>query len=406
MHAQQRRSVLSITSEIPWPLDTGGRIRTYHLQNALAQAFDLTVVVPVAPDQTKRIEGLSSSHIKFVPVPVKPRNRISESVRAIHSCLTREPYVLYRRHARKQVFQKVGEVVKALHPDVIFLDHLDSYLFRHLANGARVVMDLHNIYSLIASRYAFEQHNLLARSYFQSEARLLSAVERKSLQSVHLAFTVSQQEAAYFRKCGGRSVSVVPNGVDCSRYADLPCGRSQAKPILLFLGTMSWKPNTHAASYLIHKVFPQVRQHCPEAELWIVGHDPPANIRMHNGNQGIRVTGSVSDTKPYLQEAKTLLVPLDSGGGTRLKILEAFAAGLPVISTAIGAEGIEAQPGKHLTISPREEFADTIVKFFINPHQIDAMTVPARFLVQQQYDWPNIGRKAVADVLSLVDQTK
>src|ERR1043166_3763217 len=98
MHARKRPSVLSITSEIPWPLDTGGRIRTYHLQNAMARAFDLTVVVPVAPEQTNRIDALSSSPIKFLPVSVRPRNRLLESFRAISSRLIHEPYVLYRRH--------------------------------------------------------------------------------------------------------------------------------------------------------------------------------------------------------------------------------------------------------------------------------------------------------------------
>src|SRR4051812_41704682 len=112
---------------------------------------------------------------------------------------------------------------------------------------------------------------------------------------------------------------------------------------------MSWGPNGNAASFLIREVLPRVRQVRPDARLLIVGRNPPADVAAYHERAGVVVTGGVPDVVPYFRDARCLVVPLESGGGTRLKILEAFAAGLPVVSTPVGVEGIDAQNGVHLS---------------------------------------------------------
>src|SRR5439155_18512255 len=129
---------------------------------------------------------------------------------------------------------------------------------------------------------------------------------------------------------GAKSAVLVPNGVDCSAFASLPLERSGG-PVLLYVGAMSWRPNAQAAIFLAKEVLPVVRRTIAEARLRIVGRDPPAELLALRGLPGVEVTGGVPDVVPYFAEAQMLAVPLESGGGTRLKILEAFAAGLPVV---------------------------------------------------------------------------
>jgi glycosyltransferase involved in cell wall biosynthesis len=256
-------------------------------------------------------------------------------------------------------------------------------------------MDLHNIYSLIVERFAEEQHNFFKRAYLRRETRLLRHVERQAASEVDLLFAVSHAEVQAYRSLGAKAVELVPNGVDCSLFDALPAGRAEAPPNLLFLGTMSWGPNAHAASFLAREVLPRVRETVPEAKLWIVGRNPPADVAALDGHGGVVVTGGVPDVVPYFRDARFLVVPLESGGGTRLKILEAFAAGLPVVSTPVGVEGIDAVPGVHLSVVDRTDFATTMVRLMKDPADAHAQARAARHFVQDRYDWAGIGVTAV-----------
>jgi len=171
---------------------------------------------------------------------------------------------------------------------------------------------------------------------------------------------------------------------------------------VLFLGTMSWGPNAAAAKFLVETVLPKLRERVPDARVVIVGHNPPAELKAFHGKPGIEVTGGVPDVKPYFANSTLLAVPLDAGGGTRLKILEAFAAGLPVVSTAIGAEGINATSVVHFIAAERPEFADAIADVLALPDAATHMATAARQLANDVYDWGRIGRKAVEVIQALL----
>lgn len=395
MISQKKPSILSVTSELPWPLDTGGKIRTFHLQRALATAFDVRLVVPVGTGTEKALTTLRDNGINIIPVPVGPKRKIVEIGKALKAMVLGKPYVLYRRHINRSVSKALASAALAKKPDLLFLDHLDSHMYRSLVPGCPALIDLHNVYSLIVDRYAQEQKNPIKRMYFQRETIFLRKVEAELSRSTDMIFAVSESEVEYNQKLGNRSVHLIPNGVDCSLYSDLPCGRHASPVKLLFLGTMSWGPNAHAASFLITNVFPAIRKKHPNAELWIVGRNPPAGILNYHEVEGVHVTGGVPDIVPFFEQAQFLVVPLESGGGTRLKILEAFAAGLPVISTPVGVEGIDANNGEHITIVERSGFAAKILQMVDDPAKAQKMASQARMLVQTQYDWKSIGNRAV-----------
>lgn len=392
-----KSSVLAITSELPWPLDSGGRLRTFHVQKALAAAFDLRLVVPVRPEQAEHVETLRTQGIHVIPVFVPTRTKWAEAKRLVQARLRGEPYVMFGRHMRREVAEAWNTELN-FQPDVVWLDHIDSLQFK--PPRAKAVIDLHNIYSLILDRMAGECGNPVKRMVLRGEAKRLAAMERRAM-ACDAVIAVSDSEAAHFRKLGGRIVIVAPNGVDCGAFQELPTGRMNAKPAILFLGTMNWGPNVSAAIALASEIFPKVRTAMPEAELWLVGKDPCETVKALSGN-GVTVSGSVPSILPYLKEAAVMAVPLDAGGGTRLKILEAFAAGLPVISTAVGAEGIDATPGEHFILAERDGMAAAILRLLCDPSDGVSLAENARSLASGTYDWQRIGAVCVETVQRLV----
>lgn len=396
--------VLAITSELPWPLDSGGKLRTFHVQKALAQAFDHRLIVPVREDQINHVAELKNKGINVVPVLVSARTKPGELGRLVRARLRGEPYVMYGRHSRSQTYTTVASEVSRDPPRVLWLDHIDSLLFlKHRRTGMRAIIDLHNMYSLILERMATESGNPLRRWFFRGEARRLAAIERRAARDCDAIVAVSAPEAAHYRSLGANRVMVAPNGVDCAAFASMPTGRASCRPIILFVGTLSWGPNVSAAIRLANEIYPQVREQLPAAELWLVGRDPAAEIRALAG-AGITVAGSVPDIRPYLREAALLAVPLDAGGGTRLKILEAFAAGLPVVSTAIGAEGIDAASGEHFVIAERDDMASASVRILSDAGEGVRLATNARRLATERYDWAVVGEVCVRAVRECLDQ--
>lgn len=396
----ERIRVLAVTSELPWPLDSGGHLRTFHIQKGLAREFDVRLLVPVMGDRSADIAALSAHGIAVMPVPVAPRTPIGEAIRLLRAGMDTEPYVMYRRHARPEVYDAWRRELAGFRPHTVWLDHLDGFLFASEAAdaGCRTILDLHNVYSLILERMATESGNRVKKVFLRGEARRLAKVEAKACAAVDVVVAVSDAEAEYYRRLGGRRVVVAPNGVDVAAFADLPTGRQTTPPVVLFLGTLSWGPNVAAAVSLARDIFPQVRYRLPDAELLLVGRNPSAEVSALHGRPGVTVARNVPNVRPYLERASVLAVPLDSGGGTRLKILEAFAAGLPVVSTAVGAEGIDATAGAAFVIAERPGMADALVNLLSDRSRSDHLAAVARRLATSIYDWSVITSRCVACV--------
>src|SRR4051794_33840211 len=174
-----RPSILAITSELPWPLDRGGHLRSFHLLRGLAADFDLRLVAPIEPGQESLVPALSAEGIRVCAVPVGQRRAPIETLRVFRAALTREPYVLFRRHDRASVRHSVETQVAVNRPDLLYLDHLDSALY---ADACRVpaILDVHNVYSALVRRTAEEQPHRIVGQYLRGEARLLERAERRA----------------------------------------------------------------------------------------------------------------------------------------------------------------------------------------------------------------------------------
>ena len=220
----------------------------------------------------------------------------------------------------------------------------------------------------------------------------------------HLAaqlLTVSEAEKLYFESLGARRVRVVPSGVD--RLVPGSAHRAiwpvPADPLSR---QHAWGPNISAAIFLAREIMPKLLEHIPDARLRIVGRSPVPEVKALIGLPGVEVAGDVPDTKPHLLEARVLAVPLDSGGGTRLKILEAFAAGVPVVSTAVGCEGLEVMHGEHLLIAERHQFVEGLRAVLNNNGPADRLASRARELARNRYDWKTVGDAACETVWDVI----
>jgi glycosyltransferase involved in cell wall biosynthesis len=232
----------------------------------------------------------------------------------------------------------------------------------------------------------------LRRAYLKRESTLLERVERRAAAVADLALVVSDEDAEYYRRLGAR-IRVVPNGVDCDAYSAIPAGQRVGLPLILYVGSLSWGPNASAARYLVRELLPRVRQTMPDVRARVIGRNPPDDLLALGARSGVEVLADVDRIQPHLREAHVVAVPLDAGGGSRLKILEAFAAGVPVVSTPVGCEGL---------VAPRERLADAVVRVLRDRPLADRMAIRARDLARRRYDWRAIGADAAQAVAGVV----
>jgi glycosyltransferase involved in cell wall biosynthesis len=254
--------------------------------------------------------------------------------------------------------------------------------------GARRLVVAHNVDSLIWQRYYETASQPLKRWYIKQQWRKFDRYEKAVLPAVDRVVAVSEDDARLMRRdYGVTRVDVVDNGIDRAFFESVR-GTHDPKRIL-FLGSLDWRPNLDAIDLLLDRIFPEVRAREPEARLLIVGRAPPPGLMQRVRTMpGIELHANVADVRPYLADSGLMAVPLRIGGGSRLKILESLAAGLPVVSTRVGAEGLELQSGRDLVlVDSVEQFAAALVEQMRDPTAIHKMTEQGRLRVLERYDW-------------------
>jgi polysaccharide biosynthesis protein PslH len=396
--AAARAGILAITSQLPWPLDRGGHLRSFHMLRSLAQRFDVRLVSGGPGDHHTQEAVVTLERVGIeTHAVVLPRRTMWTEASRVASCVSRgEPYVLYGRHRWEAVREAIRGEVERRKPALLYLDHLDSYLFHDLAPQTPRLVDMHNVYSLLVERMAAEARSPVKRTWFMRDAKALDRIEREVAAEAECLFSVSDEEADHFRRLGARNVHVIPNGVDCATYSGLgqADGHRASAPVILYSGTLSWTPNAEAARFLAEQAMPVVRASRPDVTLRIVGRDPTPEVRALANLPGVEVLANVPDMKPHLAEAHLLAVPLESGGGTRLKILEAFAAGLPVVSTPVGCEGLRVSQDREILIADRLAFPQALLALIAEPARAARLAAAARHLAETEYDWSVIGADA------------
>lgn len=349
------------------PANSGSRLRVLHLARALAQVASVDLAVLGDPG------GADGEPFRLVGA-----GRARPPLLSLAGAL-RRPYDVAKHTSRPMLrfaSSASSDIVQATLP---------SLLPAAWRAARPVVLDAHNVEAAVLRTFAKRESSPLSRARWRWEAEKMERWERRAVRGVRAVCTTSEEDAAVFEREGAREVVVVPNGVDCTGIAYRPPATGGT---VLYVGHFGYRPNVYAALELAREVLPRLRAHRPEVRLVLVGRDLGPELRDLE-SPDIEVVGAVPDVLPYLRRSRVTVIPLRAGSGTRLKALEAMAAGVPVVSTSFGASGLRARRGKEILIGETpEELADAAAAVIADDDLALALSRQARAVVERHYDWP------------------
>jgi polysaccharide biosynthesis protein PslH len=389
-------NVVVVNAEFPYPPTAGNRIRTLNLLLRLAPRHRITFIARCGdPDQTRQAtEYLGDHGIRTITVdhPVPPKSGLAFYTRLMANLLSPLPYSV-ASHGSDAVRRAVRAYADENTVD-LWQAECTPYIeaLREL-NGARKLVIAHNVESLIWQRYYETEQDPLKRWYIKQQWRKFERFERRALAEATRVIAVSAEDARLIQQFGGGRVDVVDNGIDRVYFEAIQADRDPRQ--ILFLGSLDWRPNLDAIGLLLDRIFPAVRAAESSARLCLVGRKPPeALVRRVQGVAGVELHADVPDVRPYLARTGVMVVPLRIGGGSRLKILEALATGLPVVSTRVGAEGLELAPGRDfMEADTVDEMVHTLIACLRDPGPAQAQAERVRRSVLDCYDWDMLATK-------------
>jgi polysaccharide biosynthesis protein PslH len=388
--------VTIIDSDVSYPMTSGKRLRTMNLILPLAKTHQLTYIGRSESTAQAREGATFLADHGIAPVMVHAPLQQKQGARLYFNLaknlasplpysVTSHVHAAMRAAAQRQ--SSAGEV------DLWQVEWL-GYNYCVAGLPGPVVIQAHNVESLIWKRYGETESNPARRMFVRQQWRKFERFEREAFLAADRVLAVSTADADLARNLYGPvALDVVDNGVDINGFSGLAPrpGSSQ----ILFLGALDWRPNIDALDLLLGTIFPAVRANNPRARLAVVGRHPSPALRQRiEMTAGAELHADVPDVKPFLQSSAVMAVPLRIGGGSRLKILEALAAGLPVVSTGVGAEGLEIEDGIHyvkadtasaMSAALVAALADTAIHF--------KQAAAGRLAVAARYDWPMLAAR-------------
>jgi len=399
--------ILHITYEPPaFPGGTGGQTRQYGLLKHLSKNHEIHAICRLLKSNHK--VPLTEEFFSSISMP--PKNYFTN----ILNLLFRYRHLTYPKFAR--TLEGIGHSMMPIikreidkgNYDLMNIEHTSAaHWLTNLKLSIPTVIVAHNVKTIMWKRY-YENHSGFKRRQFFREYRKFEKYESTYLKYYNCIIAMSDTDRQYLKSLCPESkcIEVVPNGVDLDYFSPSPNNKTESFS-LLFSGTMGYLPNEEAMIYFCRHIFPKVLQKFPNVKLTIVGRAPSRSIDKLGKQHNIRVTGFVPDSRPYFEKAEVFIVPLLSGSGTRLKILEAMAMGKAIVSTSIGAEGIEYTHEKNIVIAnDAEQFAESILILFQNRDYRKKLEESAKLLVAEKYSWNIMAKKLEKIYMDLIERER
>ena len=405
-----RRSILFLCQTLPYPPDGGVWIRTYNLLRVLARHFDVTMFCferalspgdGYAADPRASLEALGElGPVEAFAIPQR-HSRVRFAADHLRSLLTGRVFTHYLYDSaamRARVRQAMGSGAF----DLVHVDSLDLSAYLPLFQGLPVACTHHNVESALLDRRARADRSPAVRRYAAHQARLMEATEREWCARVALNVVVSEVDAEALRCLApqGRYV-VVPNGVDVHAFRP---GAEQPGGGLVFTGGANWFPNRDALEHFCRDTLPILRRKRPDLRVTWVGAARDEDRRRYRQEHGVELTGYVDDIRPFVHAAECFIVPLRLGGGSRLKILDAWALGKAVVSTSVGCEGLAAEDGHNIRVADGgPAFAAAIESVLDDAGLRARLGQAARATVERSYAWEIVGGRLVEAYDEMLD---
>ncbi len=395
--------ILWVNCRLLHPVNGGDRIRTFNMLKELKKGHQISYLAPRTPDDTEDAVSSALDYCHEV-IPIEHPSKTPRSLKfyaevLANSLFGKYPYIGIK-YLSPAITKKIEELDRDGGFDVIVCDYLASMVnFLEIPGGLKtpLVIFQHNVESLIWERHFRTARDPFRRGIYRRQWRMTSDFEDRCARIVDGQITVSEQELDYFKDKRGMPniLGDVPTGVDFEFFTPRPADREPST--LAFLGSMDWHANLDAVEYFVGKVYPEIKKRVPDVRFIIIGRNPPEHIRqMGREDPSITVTGTVDDVRPHMAKASAMVLPLRVGGGTRIKIFEAMAMGIPVVSTDVGAEGLGTSHGEHLLMANApEDFAAEVEKICRQPALAEEISANALRYVRENFGWDAATRKFI-----------
>jgi glycosyltransferase involved in cell wall biosynthesis len=389
---------LDLLARLPFPAKDGGAIGVCEpLLHTKRLGVDWVVAALYSERHEQDIQRTRAEFETFVDFSGTPDFSLAT---AFANVWDSRPYNLALRFDRPS-FHRMLRAIKTVHPqfDVIQVDwiYMAPYIqtCRDLWPGTPILMRQHNAEFQIFERLTQNESNPAKKAFLALQSRKMRLYEAKHMNQVDLVVPVTQQDADSFVSIGVRTPIVVnPAGANLDQL-DRPVGLTRNRRFLI-VGSMNWPPYVQSMVWFLEHVWSRFASAHPGFGLDIIGKEPPASVMAWNGVDGVRVHGYVDDIMPYMHESMAMVIPLLTGSGMRIKMVEAMAAGLPVITTPIGCEGIPVLDGEHAVVrEDPDSFIQGLDWISKNPEAVERMVRTARELAVAQFSWDGIGRRFV-----------
>lgn len=395
-----RKRILWVKADPLYPLDSGGKIRTFQMLKEWHSWHSITYLALFpkgTPELAKAHAESYSSEQSWVPWIDQPKRSLAFYLGLLKNLLfSRLPYVI-DKYRSNTAAEDIARLEQSRHFDLVVADFL-SMTPNILAAGIdpdKIVVFQHNVESQIWKRHFESAGNLALKAYMYLQWRRYDRFERIMCASFKGVIAVSEDDANRFQKEFQLKniLGHVPTGVDVGFFSEM--GYQPEPRHIVFLGSMDWMPNIDGIAEFVRTVYPRIKSRCPSVKLTIIGRNPaPAVLQLQSEDSSIHVTGTVDDVRPYMSRAAVSIVPLRVGGGTRIKIFEAMAMGIPVVSSTIGAEGLPVHDGKNIFIADDPEtFAEHVVSLFNKPEVAASMGLAGKQMVTEKFSWQTAVRQ-------------
>ena len=394
--------ILFLTQIVPFPPDAGPKVKTYHVLRALIdQGHCVTLVAFVRPEEVKHIPALEKIGVAVHVVQIR-RSFLADVGYLVRSYLTKRPFLIERDdlHAMQVLINKLvfeGNF-QFIHADQLTMAQFavrcaSVFPYKKL----KVIFDAHNAVWTIIEQMQEKAHWFL-KPVLSIEMKRVKRYEGELLKKVDRVLAVTDvdrgglEEALNFTNVKKEDrvapITIIPIAVDTQQLQ--PIKRKPTSKNIVTLGTLHYPPNADGIRWFLNGVFPLIQKRVPEATLTIIGKNPPRDFLDAAARypEAIKVTGYVQELAPYLEQSALMVVPVRAGGGMRVRILEAFAYAMPVVTTTIGLEGINAELGKDVLVADTEtDFANHVSGLLENVSLQEKLSVNGRKLAMTKYDW-------------------
>lgn len=386
--------ILWLKTELLHPIDKGGKIRTYQMLKQLKKKHYITYLT--LDDGSAEADALEKSTEYAHETIAIPHNTAAKFSTKFYfelaaNLVSKLPYFM-QKYVSKAMLEEVEKRTNPGNFDVVVCDFLMPAVNMPEKIVIPTLLFQHNVEAMIWRRHFEVQKNALKKAYLKNQWRKSFDYECAVCRNFDFVVAVSKEDANVMRsEYSIENVADVPTGVDTEFFQ--PCLTVEKDEFnLIFTGSMDWLPNEDAIRWFTEEVLPIIKRKIPQVSLTVVGRNPfPSLVELSKKDSSIVVTGGVPDVRPFMEKASAYVVPIRIGGGTRLKIYEAMAMELPIISTKIGAEGLPVRDGEEILLRDTpNEFAEAIVKLLTDKELAKRISSQAAKTVSEKFGWEKV----------------